>query len=253
MLILGLDSSAVAGSCALCDIDPENSKNNKIITGSFINTRQTHSQTLLPMVENMLRCAEIDMKSLDCIAVTSGPGSFTGIRIGVAAVKGLAFALNIPCTGVSTLHALASNLLGIDCIACAVMDARCSQYYNALFRIRGNIIERITEDRAISNEDLAKELSQYNDNRIILVGDGAELAGKSLNGVQDDEGKPILNGVQTELAPLSLRLQRAESVCLAAPEYKKVSAKELLPVYLRLPQAERERLKREKDNENRSK
>lgn len=246
MLILGLDSSAVAGSCALCEIDPQYSEKNKIIAGSFINTRQTHSQTLLPMTENMLKCAEIDMKSLDCIAVTAGPGSFTGIRIGVSAVKGLAFALNIPCVGVSTLHALACNLLGIDCIACAVMDARCSQYYNALFRIKGNSIERITEDRAISNDDLAKDLAQYKGERIVLVGDGAELAYKSLNGVQTDDEKDGVNNVQIELAPLELRLQRAESVCLAAAEYTKVSAKELLPVYLRLPQAERERLAREK-------
>lgn len=248
MLILGLDSSAVAGSCALCDIDPENSGNNKIIAGCFINTRQTHSQTLLPMAENMLKCAEIDMKSLDCIAVTSGPGSFTGIRIGAASVKGLAFALNIPCVGVSTLHALAYNLLGMDCIACAVMDARCGQYYNALFKIKGNCIERLTEDRAISNENLAKDLVQYRTERIVLVGDGAELAGKSLNNVQNNGGETLLNSVQAELAPLELRLQKAESVCLAATEYKKVSAKELLPVYLRLPQAERERLAREKEN-----
>lgn len=246
MLILGLDSSAVAGSCALCEIDSEDSGKNKIIAGSFINTRQTHSQTLMPMAENMLKCAETDMKSLDCIAVTAGPGSFTGIRIGVAAVKGLAFALNIPCVGVSTLHALAYNLLGIDCIVCAVMDARCSQYYNALFRIKGNNIERITEDRAISNDDLAMDLSQYKGEKILLVGDGAELAYKILNNVHKDNESDTLNGVQIELAPLELRLQRAESVCLAAAEYKKVSAKELLPVYLRLPQAERERLAREK-------
>lgn len=248
MLILGLDSSAVAGSCALCDIDPEDSGKNKIIAGSFINTKQTHSQTLLPMAENMLKCAEVDVKSLDCIAVTAGPGSFTGIRIGVSAVKGLAFSLGIPCVGVSTLHALAYNLLGIDCIACAVMDARCSQYYNALFRIKGSNIERLTEDRAITNDDLAKDLAHYKGERIVLVGDGAELAGKMLNGVQESNGEHILNDVQIEFAPLELRLQKAESVCLAAAEYKKVSAKELLPIYLRLPQAERERLAREKAN-----
>ncbi len=246
MLILGLDSSAVAGSCALCNIDPEDSGKNKIIAGSFINTKQTHSQTLLPMAENMLKCAEVDVKSLDCIAVTAGPGSFTGIRIGVSAVKGLAFSLGIPCVGVSTLHILAYNLLGIDCIACAVMDARCSQYYNALFRIKGNNIERLTEDRAISNDDLAKDLAQYKRERMVLVGDGAELAGKMLNGVQNSNIESALNDVQMELAPLELRLQKAESVCLAAAEYKKVSPKELLPVYLRLPQAERERLAREK-------
>lgn len=242
MLILGLDSSAVAGSCALCEIDAEDSTKNKIIAGSFINTKQTHSQTLLPMVENMMKCAEIEMSSLECIAVTSGPGSFTGIRIGVAAVKGLAFALNIPCAAVSTLHAIAYNLLGMDCIACPVMDARCNQFYNALFRIKGNSIERLTEDRAISSDDLARDLKKYEGESIILAGDGAELASKLLNNVHASCKENILNNVQTKLASLELRFQRAESVCLASADYKKVSAKELLPTYLRLPQAERERL-----------
>lgn len=246
MLILGLDSSAVAGSCALCEIDAEDSTKNKIIAGSFINTKQTHSQTLLPLVENMMRCAEVEMNNLECIAVTAGPGSFTGIRIGVAAVKGLAFALNIPCVAVSTLYAIACNLIGMDCIACPVMDARCSQFYNAVFRIKGNSMERLTEDRAISSDDLAEDLKKYEGKRIILVGDGAELANRLLNKVQADKAGKDMNNVQIELAPLALRLQRAESVCLASAEYKKVSAKELLPTYLRLPQAERERLAKQK-------
>lgn len=239
MLILGLDSSAIAGSCALCDIEENNCK---IIAGSFINTRQTHSQTLLPMVENMLKCTETDISQIKKLAITSGPGSFTGIRIGVSAVKGLGFALNIPCVGVSTLHALAYNLLGINCIACAVMDARCNQFYNALFMINGSTVERITEDRAISAEDLRKDLSKYKEKRILLVGDGAELANKLLNDVQDSDNQGIMNNVQLELAPVGLRFQKAESVCLVAAEYPEVSAKELLPTYLRLPQAERERL-----------
>ncbi|MCM1299703.1 MAG: tRNA (adenosine(37)-N6)-threonylcarbamoyltransferase complex dimerization subunit type 1 TsaB [Firmicutes bacterium] len=238
MLILGLDSSAIAGSCALCDIGEDNCR---IIAGSFINTRQTHSQTLLPMVENMLKCAEINIKQVEKLAITSGPGSFTGVRIGVSTVKGLGFALNIPCVGVSTLHALAYNLLGIDCIACAVMDARCNQFYNALFRIKGKSVERLTEDRAIFSEDLKKELNIYENERIILVGDGAELASRALNKAQECESSQM-NNVQLELAPLGLRLQKAESVCLASKEYQAVSAKELLPHYLRLPQAERERL-----------
>ncbi len=238
MLILGLDSSAIAGSCALCDIAEDNFK---IIAGSFINTKQTHSQTLLPMVENMLKCTEVDIKQIEQLAITSGPGSFTGIRIGVSAVKGLSFALGISCVGVSTLHALAYNLLGIDCVACAVMDARCNQFYNALFRIKGNNIERLTEDRAIFAEDLKQELKAYQNDRVILVGDGAELADKLLNNTQDEENRQ-LNPVQLELAPVALRYQKAESVCLAAREYKAVTAKELLPQYLRLPQAERERL-----------
>ena len=235
MLILGLDSSAVAGSCALCDISGENKT---VIATSFVNTKLTHSQTLMPMVEDMLKSSGVDLKDIDLLAVNSGPGSFTGIRIGVAAVKGIAFAQNKPCVGVSTLHSLAYNLAGSDCIACTVMDARCNQFYNAMFEIKGEKISRLTPDRAISAADLAEELNQYNDKRIVLVGDGAELANR------------IINAENTVLAPLTVRLQRAENVCLAAKEYKNVTARELLPAYLRLPQAERERLA--KINENKT-
>lgn len=226
MLVLGLDASAVAGSCAICELDGEKSR---IIAESFVNTKQTHSQTLLPMVEDMLKNSGVTLEQIDRIAVTSGPGSFTGIRIGVSAVKGLSYALNIPCVGVSTLHALAYNLVGFESIACAVMDARCNQFYNALFTIEGNVPKRITPDRAISAEELSEELKAYANSRIILVGDGAELAFRIL-------------GVNAELAPVGIRLQKAESVCIASLEYQTVSARELLPTYLRLPQAERERL-----------
>ena len=227
MLILGLDSSAVAGSCALCDISGEQKT---VIATSFVNTKLTHSQTLMPMVEDMLKSSGVELKDIDLFAVNSGPGSFTGIRIGVAAVKGIAFALNKPCVGVSTLHSLAYNLSGASCIACAVMDARCNQFYNALFEIKAEKINRLTPDRAISAVDLTTELTQYDDKKIILVGDGAELAYKSIN------------KENITLAPLTVRLQRAENVCLAAIEYESVNAKKLLPAYLRLPQAERERL-----------
>lgn len=227
MLILGFDASAVAGSCALCDIEEEK---NIVIAESFVNTKQTHSQTLLPMAEDMLKNAGVGLEEVNRIAVTSGPGSFTGIRIGVSAVKGLAYALNIPCVGVSTLHAIAYNLTGFDCLVCAVMDARCNQFYNALFSVNGSTPERVTPDRAISAEELLEELKAFERERIVLAGDGAELAYR------------LLDGVRTELAPVSLRTQRAESVCFAASEYNAVSANKLLPVYLRLPQAERERL-----------
>lgn len=227
MLVLGLDASAVAGSCAICELDGEKSR---IIAESFVNTKQTHSQTLLPMVEDMLKNSGVTLEQIDRIAVTSGPGSFTGIRIGVSAVKGLSYALNIPCVGVSTLHALAYNLCGFEnSLICAVMDARCNQFYNALFTVEGNAPKRITPDRAVSAEELAEELKAYADRRIILVGDGAELAFRILE-------------VNAELAPVGIRLQKAESVCLASLEYQPVSARELLPTYLRLPQAERERL-----------
>lgn len=228
MLILGLEASAVAGSCALCEISEERTA---LISESFVNTKLTHSQTLLPMAESMLKSVGINISEVDLIAVTVGPGSFTGIRIGAAAAKGLAYALDIPCAGVSTLDSLAYNCLGTEGIVCAVMDARCNQFYNALFSVKGSVVTRITPDRAVSAEELNSELiGSYGGDKITLVGDGAELAHK------------ILKGVRAEPAPVNMRLQRASSVCLAAPKYKKITARELLPVYLRLPQAERERL-----------
>lgn len=228
MLILGLDASAVAGSCALCDISGEKTV---LIAESFVNTKLTHSQTLLPMAENMLKNAGANINDIDLIAVTAGPGSFTGIRIGAAAAKGLAYALNKPCAGVSTLHSLAYNCLGSDGIVCSVMDARCNQFYNALFSVEGNVVTRLTPDRAISADDLNRELIDgYYGKKIMLAGDGAELAFR------------MLKNIRTELAPVGIRFQRASSVCLASAEYNQISARELLPVYLRLPQAERERL-----------
>ena len=229
MLILGLDSSAVAGSCALCEV---NGGKTRLIAESFINTKQTHSQTLMPMTENMMKSVGLGFDKLDRIAVTSGPGSCTGVRIGVAAAKGLGYALGIPCVGVSALHAAALGLAGFEGLICAVMDARRSQFYNALFSAKGGMLERITPDRAISAEDLEKELAKYQE-KIYLAGDGAELA------------KRLLAKTDTVLAPSALRFPKASSVCIASQEYEALTAAELMPVYLRLPQAERERLERE--------
>lgn len=232
MLILGLESSAVAGSCALCEVSGDRTQ---LIAESFINTKQTHSQTLMPMAENMLKSVGVGFDKLDRVAVTSGPGSFTGVRIGVAAAKGLGYALDIPCVGVSALHAVALGLSGFEGVICAVMDARRSQFYNALFSAKGGKLERITPDRAISAEDLETELLDHHD-KIYLAGDGAELAAR------------LFTKVNTEPAPPALRFPRASSVCIASQEYEAVTAAELMPVYLRLPQAERERLERERAN-----
>lgn len=229
MLILGLESSAIAGSCALCEI---NGDKTQVIAESFINTKQTHSQTLMPMAENMMKSVGVGFDKLDRVAVTSGPGSFTGVRIGVAAAKGLGYALNIPCVGVSALHTVALGLGGFEGVICAVMDARRSQFYNALFMAKGGKPQRITPDRAISAEDLETELLEYHD-KIYLAGDGAELAAR------------LLARADAEIAPPALRFPRASSVCIASQEYEAVTAAELMPVYLRLPQAERERLERE--------
>ena len=230
MLVLGIDTTAVAASCAVCDMQEDGCK---VLMSGTINAKQTHSQTMLPMLESLLKGSALKLEDVDRFAVSAGPGSFTGLRIGISAVKGMAFALYKPCAAVSTLEALAYNLIGQEGIACAVMDARCNQVYNALFRIDGEIVTRLTPDRALFLPDLAEELKSYNE-RIILVGDGAELTYKSIN------------GENIVLAPPMLRFQHGESVCLASRNYPDISAKELMPGYLRLPQAERERLEREK-------
>lgn len=226
MKILAIDTSATAASAALCD-------ENKIIGEFFINTKLTHSRTLMPMVESLLANTNVQTSDITAVAVNCGPGSFTGVRIGVAAAKGLAFADDLPCIEVSTLESLAYNVQSANGIICPVMDARCSQVYNALFKCDGVKPERLCEDRALSIVELSDELKGYNE-RIILVGDGAELCYNTM--------KELLPNV--ELAPMTVRFQRASSTALIALEKfnnsEVLSAAEIMPMYLRLPQAQRE-------------
>ncbi len=223
-MILGIDSSAITAGCALYE-------DGKVIAEQFLNTKHTHSQTLLPMVENMLKSAEVSLSDVKKIAVTAGPGSFTGLRIGIASVKGMAMGSGKPCVSVSTLEAIAYNFVGIDGIICCAMDARCGQVYNALFRSESGVISRLCEDRAIKAVDLYEELKSV-EGRVILAGDGAELLHKATE-------------ESFTLAPLPLRYQRGLGVCLAALDKEPIEAAALMPSYLRLPQAERERLERE--------
>ncbi len=226
MTILAIDSSAKAASVCIANEE-------KIIGEFFINTSLTHSQTLMPMTEQLLKNTEMTIGEVDAIAVNAGPGSFTGVRIGVAAAKGLAFPKNLPCVSVSTLESMAYNLLGTDCLVCAVMDARCSQVYNAMFRIKGETVKRLTDDRALSLSDLLLEFKQT-DERILIVGDGAEI---TYDFIKNEASNAVL-------APKNRRTQTASSVALAAFqklfEGKTQTAAELMPIYLRLPQAQRE-------------
>lgn len=228
MKILAIECSAVAASCAVvCD--------RRLIGESFINVKSTHSQTLLPMVESLLKNSGLSIGDIDVFAVANGPGSFTGLRIGIAAVKGMAFGGEENCLGVSSLMSMAYNMRVVDCIVCAVMDARCNQVYNANFKVVDGKIERLCRDRAVFFEQLVDDLSQSKgDLPVFLVGDGAELfLGKAF------EQLPWL-----KIAPPECRYQRASSVAFAAEEIlrnqKCVSSQQLLPVYLRLPQAQRE-------------
>ena len=224
MLICSVDSSATPASVCLFEDD-------KIVAEYYLNTGFTHSQTLMAMLESVLKISGKRADDIDLYAVNSGPGSFTGVRIGVSAVKGMAYAQDKPCVEGSTLESMAYNFLGSHTIVCACMDARRKQVYHGLFRVDGDRIERLCEDKAIAIEELLIGLP--NGEEIILVGDGAELVSQS---AEDPAVK---------LAPPNLRYQRASSVALAAVEtYNRgeaVSPAALMPRYLRLSQAERER------------
>lgn len=227
MLILALESSAKAASVAL--MEDEN-----LIAQYSQCSGLTHSRTLLPMLEDMLKNTEKKIADVDLIAVAHGPGSFTGIRIGVSTVKGLAWAAQKSCVGVSTLEAMAWHGASSGGLICPVMDARRSQVYNALFEIDDDARpKRLTEDRAISLSELAQEL-RADGREPLLVGDGAKLTHDYLTQA----------GLACRMAPANLVYQSAWGVGMAALDKKPGNADDLLPVYLRLSQAERERQER---------
>lgn len=227
-LILAVDTSAKPVSCALV-------RNGQVISSFYSNTGLTHSQTLMPMIETVLQIADVNVNQLDAIAVNAGPGSFTGVRIGVSAVKGIAFTCKTPCISVSTLECMAENTtITADSAVCCVMDARCQQVYSALFKIdeTGKRI-RLWDDEAQSVADLGKKLKNIG-KPVILVGDGSEMCYNALK-------EEILDLV---LAPPSSRYQNAAATAVIAERQfvlgKTIAAEDLLPIYLRLPQAERE-------------
>lgn len=221
-MLLSLDSSAVTASVALTDGD-------RVIKSEFVNSGLTHSETLLPMVKRVM--GDNEFSSLDAVAITAGPGSFTGVRIGVATVKGIAFAGNIPCYGVSTLEAIAYNFVEENCVVCAVMDARRMQFYNAIFKVENGIVSRFTPDRAISIDDLREELKQYDS--VIIAGDGAALCSQNI----------ALDNCK--IAADDKIYQNALSVAKCVKNKKAIAPSALMPVYLRQSQAERElKLKR---------
>ena len=226
MLILAFESSAKPASAALV-------KGGQLLSQYMQCSALTHSRTLLPMAEDMLKNAELRLSDVDLIAVAHGPGSFTGIRIGVSTVKGLAWAAEKPCVGVSTLEAMAWHGLAVGGYICPVMDARRSQVYNALFKIENGRPVRMTEDRPIALEELAKEVTALGA-PVFLIGDGAALCFEYFTA----------HGVPCGMAPDNLRWQDAWGVAMAAADKTPGNADELLPVYLRLSQAERERQER---------
>lgn len=229
MLILAFETTAKAASVALWE--------GGILGESYQNTGLTHSQTLMVMAEDLLKQCGKTPDDVTHVAVAAGPGSFTGVRIGVAAAKGFAWGRELPCCGVSTLEAMALTLGVWEGTVCAVMDARRNQVYNALFRAEKGELARITEDRAISLEELGKQLREI-PGTVYLVGDGSELTHRTLKDALPNLAPP----------PEHRRHQRASGVALAAARQIEAGdpcdAASLTPNYLRLSQAERERLEK---------
>jgi len=231
MITLAFDSTAKAASCAVCDGE-------RLLAVYNIDNGLTQSELLLPMAENVLKSLKLTFTDVELLACSVGPGSFTGVRIGAALVKGIAFGKGIPCVGISTLEALAENLSGLCGIIVPVMDARRGQVYTALFEYSNGEMKRLTEDKAISLDELADTLSDFEGENIYLVGDGYEIARKAL----------IECGIALCETPELLKSQNAYSIAKlaakAAASGKTVTDKEISPTYLRVPQAERERLER---------
>ena len=225
MKILAFESSAKAASTALLS-------DGLLLAEYTQNSGQTHSRTLMQMAKDMLTSCDLTPQDIGAVAVAAGPGSFTGVRIGMACAKGFAWGLQLPLYGVSTLEAMAYHGLaaGEGALVCAAMDARRSQIYNALFEIRGGKPVRLCEDRAISLAELGEELGKMQKSAF-LVGDGAQLCYNTC----------LDMGIPAVLAPGNLVSQSAWGVAMAAFGQTPAPAEELLPVYLRLSQAERER------------
>ena len=230
MKVLALETSAKSVSVAVTE-------DGKVLASSYQNIGLTHSVTLMPLLDGMLKNAGLSLADMELLAVAAGPGSFTGLRIGVSALKGLAWAEDKPCCGVSTLEAMAQNARTFDGTVVCAMDARRSQVYNALFRWEGGVLLRLCPDRAIGLEELTEELLTDPSPKLV-VGDGAQLCCDYLTA----------HGIPCRPAPENMRYQSAVGVALAAEDMARrgetVSSRELVPTYLRLSQAERERLAR---------
>ena len=230
MKILAIETSAKSVSAAVVE-------NGVPLASAYQNMGLTHSRTLMPLVDGMLSAAGLRVRDMNLLATANGPGSFTGLRIGVSALKGLAWALEKPCCGVSTLAAMARNLAHMEGLIICAMDARRNQVYNALFLAHDGVLTRQCPDRAIGLAELAEEIKNRPE-PIFVVGDGAGLCYNHL----------LEQDVPCRMAPPQLMMQNAVGVALAAEEMaaagQVTTARDLVPVYLRLSQAERERLAR---------
>ncbi len=231
MLIFGIDTCCNAATAALLEDD-------RLVAQTVINSGKTHSQKMMPQIEEMFRQAEKEVSDVDCFAVAVGPGSFTGVRIGVATVKALAQAVKKPCVAVSTLHGLAHNVSVFDGIICPILDARREQVYNALFR-GGRNMGRLCEDRALGIEELLAELGEE-PSPILFCGDGVPVFRERILEVLGDRAifAPIMQNMNLAGSVAEIGLAKAR-------DEETVSYGELVPQYIRLSQAERERQEKE--------
>lgn len=229
MQILSIDTCSVTATAAVVSDD-------RLVAEVVQNNGKTHSRNIMPMIECMLSQADISPDDIDCFAAAVGPGSFTGVRIGVATVKALAHATGKPCVAVSALEGLAYNVFPFNGIVCPIMDARRGQVYNALFD--GRNMSRITEDRVVSMEELLEELKGKTD-AVIFTGDGVSVFENMI--------KEAL-GENAVISPRMQRLHLAASVAEIGErkflDGDTMTYDELKPLYLRLSQAERERMER---------
>lgn len=232
MKLLTLESSSLSASVCVTE-------DTKLLAQSFQNCGLTHSATLLPMVDHVMTASQLTLADIDAVAVVTGPGSFTGIRIGVATAKGIADGRNLPCIPVSSLAGAAWNVTLTDRLICPVMDARRSQLYNALFTVTDGALHRLTPDRLITKDALKKELISLGKS-VLLVGDGAQMCYNDFIGSA---------GLDVIPAPPGLVYPCAHGAAMEAHRLAQdghlVSAAQLMPSYLRQPQAVRERLARE--------
>ncbi len=234
-MLLALESSGLTAGCAVID-------NGRLLGEYNTNFKKTHSETLLPMAEALLNMLEISPADLTAVAVSAGPGSFTGLRIGSATAKGIALALDIPIVPVPTTAGIAYNLYDTPGILCPIMDARRDQVYTGCYRWKDSLFETLTEQRAMDIEELSEELKTYKEN-IIFLGDGVN--------VYKDRIDEILESPHS-YAPEHLRYQRAGAMGMLAWKYleegRAIPGDEHSPFYLRKSQAERELLEKEAES-----
>lgn len=235
MLIFSIDTCSMSSSASVVSDE-------RMIAQFSVNHKKTHSERIMPQIEAMLEAADISINDIDAFAAAVGPGSFTGVRIGVATIKALAQAQNKPCIAVSALEGLAKGLVSFDGIISPILDARRNQVYNALFESDGKNLNRICPDRALALDELLQELEKT-DKNILFTGDGLPVFKETITETLKDKAF---------FAPLPLVFNQAASVALIALEKLKngetVSYSQLVPEYVRLSQAEQEKLRRENDN-----